>query len=108
MSGKNRRLVADELVELRNKRLKLETSGELLIILEESIEEYTTRCQNKVEPEDVNIQPVGFRITRILTDYAQKLPGPWYGHFTMSIYILGNRPHLHMGNLSCVTRTSEL
>ena len=23
---------------------------------------------------DVNMQPVGFKITRILTDYAQKLP----------------------------------
>ena len=24
----------------------------------------------KAKPEDVNMQPVGFRITRILTDYA--------------------------------------
>ena len=29
----------------------------------------------KAKPEDVNMEPVGFRITRILTDYAQKLPG---------------------------------
>ena len=32
---------------------------------------------NKATPEDVNMQPVGFRIMRILTDYAQKLPGYW-------------------------------
>ena len=29
------------------------------------------------KPEDVNMCPVGFRITRILTDYALKLPGHW-------------------------------
>ena len=30
----------------------------------------------KAKPEDVNMYPVGFRITRILTeDYTQKLPG---------------------------------
>ena len=29
----------------------------------------------KQKPEDVNMQPVGFRITKILTDYAQKLHG---------------------------------
>jgi len=32
----------------------------------------------KAKPEDdVNMEPVGFRITRIMTDYAQKLPGHW-------------------------------
>ena len=30
---------------------------------------------NRAKPEDVKIQPVRFRITRILTNYAQKLPG---------------------------------
>jgi hypothetical protein len=30
---------------------------------------------NKAKPEDVNMQPVEFGITRILTDYAHKLPG---------------------------------
>ena len=29
----------------------------------------------KANPEDVNMYPGGYRITRILTDYAQKLPG---------------------------------
>ena len=28
------------------------------------------------KPKDVNIQPVGFRIPRVLTVYAQKLPRP--------------------------------
>ena len=27
----------------------------------------------KAKPKDVYMQPVGFRITRILTDFAQKL-----------------------------------
>ena len=40
-SGKNRRLVADEPVEFKNIRLKLETLGELRINLEESME-YTS------------------------------------------------------------------
>ena len=32
----------------------------------------------KAKPEDVNMQPVGFRITRILTDsVCQKLLGYW-------------------------------
>ena len=30
---------------------------------------------NASKPEDVNMEPVGIRITRNLTDYAQKLPG---------------------------------
>ena len=30
---------------------------------------------NRAKPEDVKIQPVRFRITRILTNYAQKLLG---------------------------------
>ena len=30
---------------------------------------------NKAKLEDVNMLSVGFRITGILTDYAQKLPG---------------------------------
>ena len=29
---------------------------------------------NKEKPEDVNMQPVGFGISRILTNFAQKLP----------------------------------
>ena len=29
------------------------------------------------KPEDVNMSPVGFRITMICIDYAQKLPGHW-------------------------------
>ena len=32
---------------------------------------------NKAKPEDVIMKPVGVRITRILIDYAQKLPGHW-------------------------------
>ena len=40
--GENWQLVTDEPVELRNNRLKFETSGTLPIILEESIEEFTT------------------------------------------------------------------
>ena len=31
----------------------------------------------KAKPEDVNMQPVGFRIMRILTNYALKHPGHW-------------------------------
>jgi hypothetical protein len=64
-------------LSLRNNRLKLETLGELQIILEESIVEYIQ--MNKAKLEDVNMYPVGFRITRILTDYVQKLPGHWSG-----------------------------
>ena len=30
---------------------------------------------NKEKPENVHV--AGFRITRILTDYAQKIPGHW-------------------------------
>jgi hypothetical protein len=30
---------------------------------------------NRAKPEDVNMELVGFRITTILTDYAEKLPG---------------------------------
>ena len=33
---------------------------------------------NKAKPEDVNKYSVGFRISKILTDYAQKLPGHWF------------------------------
>ena len=33
----------------------------------------------KAKPEDVNMEPVGFRISGILTDYAQKLPRQWFG-----------------------------
>ena len=29
------------------------------------------------KPKDINLSLVGFRITRILTDYAQNLPGHW-------------------------------
>ena len=36
---------------------------------------------NKEKPKDVNMYLVGFRITGILTDYAQKLPGHRCGHF---------------------------
>ena len=32
---------------------------------------------NKAMLDDVNMYLVGFRITRILTDYAQKLRGHW-------------------------------
>ena len=32
---------------------------------------------NKAKLEDVNMSPVGFRITKILTDYAQNFPGHW-------------------------------
>ena len=45
------------------------------IVLEESIE-YTSN-EWIAKPEDVNMQPVEFRITRTLADYAQKLPGHW-------------------------------
>ena len=31
---------------------------------------------NKAKPEDVNMQLIGFKVTRIFTNYAQKLPGP--------------------------------
>ena len=58
-------------LSLRKNRLKLEASGGLRIILEESVE-YASNEWSK--PEVVNMQPVGFRITRILTDYAQDLP----------------------------------
>ena len=33
----------------------------------------------KAKPEDVNMELVGFRITKILTDCAQKLPVHWWG-----------------------------
>ena len=33
------------------------------------------KCMKAKVLEDVNIESVGFRVTRILTDYAQKLPG---------------------------------
>ena len=33
---------------------------------------------NKAKPEDVNMQPVEFRITRSLAEYAQNLPGHWF------------------------------
>ena len=58
-------------VSLRNKWLKLETSGELAIIIEEFIEGIYLKLM-KAKPEDFNMEPVGFRITRILTDYAPK------------------------------------
>ena len=32
------------------------------------------------KPEDVNMEPVGFRITGILTDYVQELPGHCWVH----------------------------
>ena len=34
---------------------------------------------NKAKPEDINMSLVGFRITRILTKYTQKLPA-WSLH----------------------------
>jgi hypothetical protein len=42
MSGENWRLVTDKLVEFDNDWLKLETLEELPIILEESIQKYTS------------------------------------------------------------------
>ena len=44
MSGRNRPLVTEEItrLSLRNNRLMLETSGGLAVVLEESIDEYTS------------------------------------------------------------------
>ena len=67
MSGENR-------LSSRNNQLKLKTSGTLPIIREESIEYTNIPQMKKVNPDDVNMQPVGFRVTRIFTDFAQKLP----------------------------------
>ena len=64
-------------LSLRNNRLKFETSGELPITLKEFVDSIPQ--MNKAKLEDVNMLPAGFRITRILTDYAQNLPGHWLG-----------------------------
>jgi hypothetical protein len=48
MNGENWLLLTDELVELRNNRLKFKTSGELPIILEESME-YTHINKEKLK-----------------------------------------------------------
>ena len=60
MIGESRQLVTDE-------RLKLETSVEIPITLEEFME-YTSNQYRKTE----GCQPVGLANTRISTDYAQK------------------------------------
>ena len=53
----------------RNNWLKFKTSRKKYI-LEESIYEYTSNEWKPQKPEDVNMEPpVGFKITRILTDY---------------------------------------
>ena len=63
MSGKNRRLRW-----LQMNGMKFKTSGNLPIILEESIEYTSLKWIYKAKLEDFNMEPVGFRITRILTD----------------------------------------
>ena len=65
----NRRLVADEVVEFEESRLKLQTSGELPSILEIFYGRIFLQGM-EAKPEDVNMLPAGFRITRILTDYV--------------------------------------
>ena len=75
-------------LSLRNNRLKVETSGgELPIILEESVEEYTSSNEwkhnwkmmstcNQLDSESLGPWP---------TIYAQKLPGHWLPPFEVSI-----------------------
>ena len=53
---------------LRNNRLKFKTSRELPIILEESIE-YTSKERKHQNWKMSTCKPVGFTITRILTNY---------------------------------------
>ena len=63
------RLPMDRL-SLRNNRLKLETSGDLPIILEESMVEYTSSNEWKQNWKmSTYMEPAGFRITGTLTDY---------------------------------------
>jgi hypothetical protein len=44
-----------------------------MIVLEESMEGiyHQPQMNEKAKPKDTNMQPVGFRTTRILTDYAR-------------------------------------
>ena len=50
-------------------------SRELPIILEESIEYYTSNEWQQNRKMSTCNQPARFRITRIFTDYAQNFPG---------------------------------
>ena len=43
----------------------------------------------EAKPEDVNMEPVGFRITRIFTDYAQKVPKHCAKHLSFANLCLG-------------------
>ena len=67
-------------LSLRKNRLKLETSREFWIILEESIE-CTSNCIKQTRKRSSCNHPAGFRITRILTDSLYmhpktNFPGP--------------------------------
>ena len=77
LSGENRRLVTDEPDEFEKSPVEVPDFRRI-----------TDHCRGicrrmylkwmKAKPEDVKMQPAGFRITRIFTDYAQKLTGHWF------------------------------
>ena len=67
----------DHWLSLRNNRLELATSGELPTILDESMQEYTSN-KWKQNRQMSTYNWAGFRITRILTDYALKFPRHWF------------------------------
>jgi hypothetical protein len=61
-------------LSLRNNQLKLEAYFKRITNHFRGIYRIYLKLM-KAKPEDVNMYPVGFRITRILTDHAQKLLG---------------------------------
>ena len=82
-------------LSLKNNWLKLETLRNLLIILEESIEEYTSNEQSKNRKmstcNQLDLESHGSRPTI----YAQKLPGNWCG--------IPQAYHQHYVELRCFT-----
>ena len=79
-------------LSLRNNRWKFETSGELPIALEESIEYTSNEWKQQTWKISTCNRPVGFRIfTRISTGYALKLPRHWYIlHSVVSCWLASN------------------
>jgi hypothetical protein len=91
--GRTVSLIQMNWLSLRNNRLKVETSGGLPITLKESVDSIPQMIKAKLE--DVNMLPAGFRITRILTDYApsRALVGTATPCFPNMTIILGSIVH---------------
>ena len=76
MSRKNRRLVADEPVEFEKQTVEARDFRRITNHFRGIYGTYL-KWMKPSKSEDVNMYPARFRITRVLTNYAQKFPRHW-------------------------------